>query len=268
MAPGAKTESELGWFGWSLLSDISKDGRKILFTEAGDAGGPDYTVFMRDTDGSPPSRIGEGDAMAISPDGKWAITKSPKGGPLNLVPTGAGESKPLTHDNAAYISVRWLPDGKHLLASGIEAGHGVRDYMIDIGSGEAKPVTPEGISGTQISPDGSGVAVRTAEGKWGIWPLDGSGIRPIPGLESAYRVSGWAPDGNSVYVVSSHASENLARLYRVNISTGKMDPWRTFGEEAPGTRGTSAPHFSSDGAAYAYGYVRTLSEAYVVTGLK
>jgi len=28
------------------------------------------------------------------------------------------------------------------------------------------------------------------------------------------------------------------------------------------------PHFSSDGTAYAYSYVRVLSEAYVVTGLK
>jgi hypothetical protein len=54
----------------------------------------------------------------------------------------------------------------------------------------------------------------------------------------------------------------------VNISTGKMDLWRTLGQDAAGMRGTGLPHFSSDGTAYAYDYVRTLSEAYVVTGLK
>ena len=51
-----------------LLRDISRDGRKILFEEEGNGGGPNYTVFLRDTDGSPPARIGEGLASAISPD--------------------------------------------------------------------------------------------------------------------------------------------------------------------------------------------------------
>ena len=69
MEPGGKEEHELGWFGWLELRDISRDGRKIVFDEEGDGGGPNYTVFMRDTDGSPPARIGEGDSMAISGDG-------------------------------------------------------------------------------------------------------------------------------------------------------------------------------------------------------
>jgi hypothetical protein len=51
-APGEKEERELGWFGWSILRDISRDGRKILFEEEGDGGGPNYTVFLRDTNGA------------------------------------------------------------------------------------------------------------------------------------------------------------------------------------------------------------------------
>ena len=269
LAPGTKEERELGWFGWSLLGDIRPDGRKILFTEAGDAGGPDYTVFLRDTDGSPPSRIGEGDAMAISNDGKWAITKPPKGGPLNLVPTGAGESKPITHDAVTYESVRWLPDGKRLLASGIEAGHGARDYVIDLSTGDAKPITPEGISGVHLSPDGRSTAVLGSDGKWGVWPLEGGGIRPIPGLDSVYYVVGWSPDGGSVYAVSSRANEKAAKVYQVNIVTGKMELWKTFGQDAAaGVRGVGGLQLSSDGTAYAYVYSETLSQAFVVTGLK
>jgi eukaryotic-like serine/threonine-protein kinase len=268
VAPGEKAERELGWFGWSLLTDMSADGHKILFTEAGDGGGPNYTVFMRDTDGSPPLRIGEGDAMAMSPDGKWAITKSPKGGPLILVPTGAGESKTLTHDNVDYHRVRWLSDGKRVIASGIEAGHGVRTYMIDLSSGAAKPVTPEGISGTLASPDGKSIVVYGTDGKLGIWPLDGSGLHPIPGLDSSYNASRWSPDGNSIYVASSRSNQSIAKIYQVNLAAGKMELWKTFGEQTPGTIGNSAPIFSADGAAYAYIYVRVLSDAYVVTGLK
>jgi Tol biopolymer transport system component/tRNA A-37 threonylcarbamoyl transferase component Bud32 len=268
VAPGGKEEHELGWFGWSIIRDISRDGHKIIFEEEGNGGGPNYTVFLRDTDGSPPARIGEGDAEAISPDNKWVITKPAKGGQLNLVPTGAGESRVLTHDAVSYNTVRFLPDGKELLATGIEAGHGRRDYMIDLSSGDSKPITPEGVAGVILSPDGRSAAVRGLGGKMGIWPLDGSGFRAIPGLDSNYYVAGWSPDGGSVYVASSRG-EKTAKVYQVNIQTGKMEPWRIFGAEGgAGVTETGAPHFSADGSGYAYVYVRVLSEAYVVTGLK
>src|SRR6202158_5004643 len=234
MAPGGKEERELGWFGWSEVSDISRDGRKVLFDEEGDGGGPNYTVFLRDTDGSPPARIGEGNSMAISPDAKFAITKPAKGGPLSLVPTGAGEARQLTHDAVSYGEVRFLPDGKRLLASGIEAGHGARDYLIDVTTGDSKPITPEGIAGVQVSPDGRSIAVRGPDGKWGIRPLEGGGFQPIPGLESGYDVVGWTPDGGSVYVINIRRGAKALKslnVSRVNIQTGKMEPWKTFGEE-------------------------------------
>jgi hypothetical protein len=273
MAPGGKEEHELGWFGWSELRDISRDGHKIVFDEEGDGGGPNYTVFMRDTDGSPPARIGEGDAKAISADGKWVITKPAKGGPLNLVPTGAGEARTLTHDAVSYSEARFLPDGKRLLASGIEAGHGGRDYLIDLSNGDSKPITPEGIAGVNPSPDGKSTTVRGPDGKRGIWALEGGGFRPIPGLESGYSVIGWTADGESVYVVPIRRGGTLAakgaKVSRVNVQTGKMEPWKTFGEETgAGVSLIGAPHLSSDGSGYAYLYVRILSEAYVVAGLK
>jgi Tol biopolymer transport system component len=269
MAPGGKEERELGWFGWSELRDISRDGRKILFEEEGDGGGPNYTVFLRDTDGSPPARIGDGVAGAISPDGKWVITKPAKGGQLNLVPTGAGEARQLTHDAISYVGTEFFPDGKRLLTMGIEAGHGARDYVVDLSTGDPRPITPEGIVGARLSPDGGNAAVRGPDGKPGIWPIEGGGFRPIPGLEAKYRVIGWTADGESVYVVENERNLKAAAVSRVNIQTGKMDSWKTFGGEA-GTSGAyiGAPHLSSDGSAYAYVYDRVLSEAYVVTGLR
>ena len=269
LAPGGKEERELGWFGWSAPRDISRDGHKILFEEEGNGGGPNYTVFLRDTDGSPPVRIGEGLSEALSPDAKWAITKPPKGGPLNLVPTGAGESRQLTHDAISYNAVRWLRDGKRVLAVGIETGHGARDYLIDVSTGDSKPITPEGVFGRQLSPDDSSTAVLGPDGKWGIWPLDGGGIRPVPGLDTNYYVTGWSPDGRSLYVVSTHRGDNAMKVYQVNTGTGKMEFWKTFGTEVAATgAGTGGLLLSSDGTAYAYVYSRTLSQAYVVTGLK
>ena len=269
LPPGGKEEVELGWFGWSLPRDISRDGKKVLFEEEAEGGGPNYTVFLRDTDGSPPVRIGEGTGEAISPDNKWVITKPAKGGPLSVVPTGAGEARQLTHDNISYGAVRYLPDGKQLVASGIEAGHGVRDYLIDLSNGNAKPITPEGTAGVRLSPDGRSVAVIGPDGKWGIWPLDGSGLRPVPGLDSKYYVSDWSPDGTSLYALSSQSREGAAKVYRVNVVTGKMEFWKTFGENLPaGVASVGGPRFSSDGSAYAYVYSQVLSQAYVVKGLQ
>ena len=269
MPPGGKEERELGWLGWSLLRDISRDGKKVLFEEDGDGGGPSYTVFIRDTDGSPPVRIGNGTGEAISPDNKWVITRPAKEGALFVVPTGAGEARQLTHDNISYGAVRYLPDGKQLLAGGIEAGHGARDYLIDVNSGNSKPITPEGVVGIQLSPDGRSTAVLGPDGKWGIWPLDGGEMRPIPDLDSKYRVTGWTSDGAFLYAASSKPGERIAKVYKVNAATGKMELWKTFGEGTPtGAAGVGAPRFSSDQSAYAYVYSQVLSQAYVVKGLK
>ena len=275
LAPGAKQERELGWFGLSVLAAISRDGRKVLFFDVSDAGGPNYTVLIRDTDGSPPANLGEGMALALSPDAKWVITKPPKGGPLNLVPTGAGESKVLTHDSRNYDAVSWLPDGKRLLASGIEAGHGERDYLIDVSNGDSKPITPEGVAGVNLSPDGRNAAVLGPDGNWGTWPLDGGGIRLIPGLTSKYVVTGWFPDGKSLYAISTLAGagmlgrpEKVAQVYKVGVTTGKIEFWKNFGDPTAGYSSVNAPMLSADGTAYAYRYGHLTSQAYVVTGLR
>jgi Tol biopolymer transport system component len=270
LAPGAKEERELGWFGWAPLRGISDDGKKVLYEEEGDGGGPNYTVFLRDTDGSPPVRIGEGVAEGMSPDAKWVITEAAKGGPLQLVPAGAGEARTLTHDNVSYGNATYLPDGKHILAIGIEQGHGRRTYMIDLNTGDSKPITPEGIAGAILSPDGHSVAVVGPEGKRGIWPLDGSGFRPIPGLDSKYAVTGWSPDGASVYAIERGSRNRFATIFKVNVTTGKMETYKTVGQNmtAAGVMGTSAPRFSKDEKAYAYGYSQSISVAYVVRGLR
>jgi eukaryotic-like serine/threonine-protein kinase len=266
--PGGKEEHELGWLGWSYLRDLSQDGRKVLFEEQADGGGPNYTVFLRDTDGSPPVRIGEGEGRAISPDNKWVITKPNKGGPMSVVPTGAGAARQLTHDNIRYNNIRYL-DAKQLLASGIEAGHGRRNYLIDLSNGDAKPITPDGIAGTILSPDGRSVVVVGPDGNTGIWPMDGSGLRPIPGFDSKYVVTGWTPDGASLYAFYSQQHKGAAKIVRINLATGKMEFWKTFGADLAGT-GVNAgpPRFSSDGSAYVYSYTQVLSQAYVVKGLR
>ena len=47
----------------------------------------------------------------------------------------------------------------------------------------------------------------------------------IPGLDSKYYSTGWAPDGTSIYVASGRGQQATAKVYKVNITTGK---WADF----------------------------------------
>ena len=130
LAPGEAKERDLSWLDWSVPGDLSPDGRTVLFVENGEGGGPKYAVYLRKTDASPAIRLSEGIGMALSPDGKWALARpNVTPSPLVLLPTGVGEAKPLTHDSINHLWARWLPDGKQLVFSGNEAGHGFRLYV-------------------------------------------------------------------------------------------------------------------------------------------
>jgi hypothetical protein len=122
----------------------------------------------------------------------------------------------------------------------------------------------------QVSPDGKNVAVRGLEGKRGFWSFEDNAFHTIPGLANSYTVIGWTPDSQSAYVADiKQQLRKAVPVARVNIQTGKMEPWKTFGEATgAGVSTIAVPHLSTDGTAYAYLYVRVLSEAYVVTGLR
>ena len=129
--------ADLSWLDYSYPADLSADGKTVLFDEEGVGGGVQYgnaqeltyAVYIRNTDGSPAIRLGEGAANAISPDQKWVIVQTP-GSPehLRLLPTGAGETQPLTNDSINHQWARWFPDGKRFAFSGNEPGHGARLY--------------------------------------------------------------------------------------------------------------------------------------------
>ncbi|HEX6906463.1 MAG TPA: hypothetical protein VF154_07655 [Terriglobales bacterium] len=63
--------------------------------------------YVRKTDGSPAVLLGEGAAVALSPDGKWVVAQSP-GSPaqLRLLPTGVGEARVLTQDTINHARAR------------------------------------------------------------------------------------------------------------------------------------------------------------------
>src|SRR5262249_18794036 len=113
---GSKNERDLSWFDWSTSADISSDGKKLLFYEWGMAVGGTSYVYLRNTDGlADPVKLGQGRALALSPDGKWALALRSDPAQLVLLPTGPGEPRLLPRsDLKEYHYASWFPDGQRI----------------------------------------------------------------------------------------------------------------------------------------------------------
>ena len=181
--PGEADERALSWLDASAPADLSADGRMLLFTESGQGAGPEFSAYLRGTDGSPAVRLGPGRAVALSPDTQWAICLSANlpSPYMDLLPTGAGEPRRIPGSGLGYFNARWLPDGKRLIISAIEAGHQTRLYLQELGQGTPKALTPDGVTAWPVSPDGSTIAASVPGPAIRLFAVEGSESRAVPG---------------------------------------------------------------------------------------
>jgi serine/threonine protein kinase/Tol biopolymer transport system component len=269
LAPGDLKEKDLSWLDWSVPAELSRDGKMVLFQEAGEGGGPKYAVYLRNTDGSPAIRLGEGGGLSLTPDGKWALSRlNVTPSPLVLYPTGVGEMKQLKSDGLNHIRAQFLPDGKRFVFVGNEPGHAPRLYWESLDELRGHAFTPEGVrSGFIASPDGTTVAARGPDQNVYLYPVDGGDPKPVPGILPGERVSAWSADGKSLFVMS--LGQVPAQAFAVEVATGKRSFWKTIQPaDAAGIDTITGLQMSRDNKAYIYSYVRTLSDLYLVQGLK
>ena len=270
VAPGETKERDLSWLDWSAPKDLSADGTTLLFTESGEAGGENYSAYLRNTDGSPAVRLGDGFGFALSPDKKFVLGGVPKPPvQFTLLPTGAGESKALTHDNINRSIAHWTPDGKRFVFAGSAPGHGERLFVQNIDGSDARPISPEGVNPSlfSISPDGKNVAAIGPDQKGYIYPIDGGQPKVVAGLEPYEGPIGWCDDSQSLFVY--HLGELPAKIYRLNITSGKKQFVRQLmPPDLSGVTDISAIFITPDGRGYVYEYGRTLSDLYLVSDIK
>ncbi|MFZ0637812.1 MAG: protein kinase [Candidatus Acidiferrales bacterium] len=254
------------WMDWAYGGRFSADGKQILFGDQ--HSGPMYGTFLRNLDGSPAVRLGDGDPEDLSADGKWAISSLPTApSQLMLLPTGAGEPRQITHSKLRHIGARWLPDGR-IVFVGSEPGHRERTYLLDL-NGNETPVTPEGEVARAVTSDGKRLLTR-AEGssEWELFPLDGGQPQKLPQLQNGDRPIDFTLDDSAVFV-SRTGPQNSAEIWRVELSSGKRTLLRSFAlTESPSIAGGLSAIVSRDGKSFAYEYARFISTEYVVKGLR
>jgi Tol biopolymer transport system component len=273
LLPGQTKERDLSGLEWSYNPLLSADGKIAVFSEQGEGGGPGYSVYLRRLDGSAPVRLGEGNALALSPDGKWVLTALIRSTPtqIALLPTGAGEPRPFpkdTIDHTAAEFADFLPDGKRIFFLGHEPGRPWRVFIQDLAGGAAKPVTPEGVVARLLSPDGKSLVTQTPDGL-ALTPLEGGSSHPIPGVAAGDRPLRFTADGRSLFLRSDAQRDFPARVFRLDIATGRRDVWKELMPGDPAGISLLAPNaISADGQTVLFIYGRSLADLYLAEGLK
>ena len=268
-ATAATPERDVSWFDWSVLADLSPDGRTILFSETREGGGAKSAVYLRRTDQPAPVRLADGAGDALSPDGKWAlIHQGPK---LVLVPTGTGDTRELKIDGTFETGAAWLPDSRRVVVGGATGKSAYQLHVIDTLDETIKPITPEniwvGARAFAVSPDARFVAGMTQDETIVLYPIDGGEPTPVAGVERGEIPIQWSADGASILV---HRPTALpARIHRITLATGTRELWRELApNDLAGVYRISPVVVTPNGDAWAYNAMRTLGDLYVAEGVK
>ncbi len=271
-ADGAR-EVDLSWFDGAVATDLSADGRQVLFSEGHEAENPHYAGFLRDVDGSPAVRLGDGTTTRISPDGQWVLAIVSRPDPeLFMYPTGMGEPRRIQVDGVERILwAGFHPDGRQLFVVGSTGGQAMLPFLVPASGGAARllwgePIKFNRLNGLPISPDGDRLVLRRVTGEQVMFSCSTGAVEPLPALGADETAVRFDSSGRFLFVSGPEAGSR--EVFRMDLETGEREPWRRL--EPPDRTGVfyvGDPVISLDGACLAYSFYRHISDLYLVEGL-
>ena len=121
--------------------------------------------------------------------------------------------------------------------------------------------------GRPVSPDGTSVAAVDLDGRVHLVSVQDGAVTPASGIEPGETPIAWSSDSRSVYVF--RRGDIPARIVRVDTATGRRTLWKELKpQDETGVVTLSSVVMTPDERAYAFSYMRVLSELYVVDGVK
>jgi hypothetical protein len=270
---GANAQTLLSWSDRHAVAAISRDG-KVLFSvnraaPTGEVLNPAFAM-LRTTDGAPAQTLGEGRAVDLSSDGRWALVVSTDLRGLTAVPTGAGQPRPIATHGLEIFWARWMPDGKGVLVVGrIPPDSDFRLYRLADDSSKPVRATDAPLFGRlQVSQDGRWAAALDSDRQLIVVSLRDGATLSVPSGHVDAVPRGWAPDG-SLWLSQGgdHAPARL-RLFRVDVHTGRVLEERTVAPTDPsGATYITNLALTPDGGSVAFTYRRIVGSLYIVRGL-
>ncbi|HWO28605.1 MAG TPA: hypothetical protein VNO32_07380, partial [Candidatus Acidoferrum sp.] len=142
-----------------------------------------------------------------------------------------------------------------------------RCYLVNLDGGKPVPITPEGITGGLVSPDGQYILRANDAGVVAVYPIAGGAARPIPNLEAGFTPLRWTKDNAAVY--GYRPGQAPTSLYKVNLVTGKKTVVQELQpENNVGVVFIAPVVVNRDGSRSAYSYYQVFSVLYLISGLR
>jgi hypothetical protein len=268
-APGAPART-LSFSDWtSGVAAVSADGQILFSANApADAPGDTEVAVIRRTDGSPARVLGDGKAVDLSPDGRWALVRNPAGSMIAL-PTGPGQARDVPSPGLVVRAARWLRDGKRLVVLARTPSEATASlYLVDGG-----PTPPRRVSdlvlvdvAVEPSPDERWAAVVVPDGTVRLVSLDDGTSREVPRVRGIPRR--WSSNRELWLSRSGQSMPAENAVLRVDVDTGKTLEERIYRPADPGgTASRSDLALAPDGRGVAYTEGRIVGSLYLVRGL-
>ncbi len=268
---GAEDPHDLSWLGWTLIRDISPDGKTALFYD----GGPTEKtsgVWIRPLEGGDATRLGEGYPGRFSPDGRWvvAVTRPLSGAPqLLLIPVEAGGVRRLP-TSVGTVSAPSFAGPSTLLFVRSEKGVSEVWTMETDGSG-ARSLGGAGCDMPIASPSRSSfLCVKGEKGERRrslfLYSIKSGPSRKLYELpnDGDFVYARWSATGDRIFGVTRNR-----RLLTLDSSTGTL-----LREEAIPLAGTTgqasliAAALDAEAATRAYSILRISSDLYLASGIR
>ena len=258
--------------GRTRLAGLSHDGKWALLDEQRETG---RGAYLASTDGIGLVPLNTKDvARGLTPDWKFMLVQPPPDDAfrLTLLPTGAGEARevPVPGFKGARPDAlaQWSVDGSRMFVQmdRADAPNVWRVYVREE-NGSWRPVTPEGPSakGFAVSPDGKKVAAMSGFVVRILSADDGRVLRQLNG-ETGYPVK-FSDDGQRLLLRAPGLYP--ARLYHRDLTTDRIEPWRTVAPADPtGVTTIDQVLVSHDERSFVYQYTRGLNDLYLMRNLR
>ena len=268
--PTSAEERDVGWMDASSNPVLSADGKLAALSDQSATGGLHYTVLLRKTDGSPAARLGDGNPLAFSRDGRLllvsVLSTPPK---LMLYPTGPGDTRRLDQEEFESLSYSYgalFADGKRFFFCGSLPKQGTRCFVGALAGGPLTPVTPEGTVQAVLSPDNQTIAAQVGD-SFNLYSLTGGPPQPALGLTRGDNLSRWSPDGRDLWVYGELSS--VMRVDRVDPRVGRRARLTLITpSDRAGLREAVGLRFADDPRTYAYRQTRYTSTLFAVEGAR
>ncbi len=260
---------DISWLDWSRAAGITSDAKSILFDETGSGGGKGYSVYLYARDTNAARRLGDGRALDISDDGRWALAQDAADSTkLSLISIADRKSTPISGGALAYRWAKFIngPSAPEILFSANYPGRKPQIFRQSLPVGVPRAVSANFLltySPPILDPSGRWAAGVTGGREITLLDLANGTARSIK--TKSYQIP--IAFLNDRQVIAAATANGSILLESLNLQDGKSNLYRRVALQGlSGTEETWPIYLSRDLRTLVYSQLQSLSDLFIASG--